>query len=98
VVLGFNSADDKKIAIDFMIENGVTYPNILDSSDEANRAIYQYETMGMSAVPMTYVIDKEGKIAEAWYGYGGSQQHGIDILKRLGIDTSTEIESNPAKN
>jgi len=32
--------------------NKVTFPNVLDSSDAANRAIMQYETLGgMSAVP-----------------------------------------------
>jgi peroxiredoxin len=70
VVLGVNTADDRKIALEYLKANRVTFPNILDSSEAANRAMMQYETLGgMSAVPMTYVIDREGKVVEAWYGY-----------------------------
>ena len=48
----------------------MTFPNILDASDAANRAVSQYETLGgMSAVPMTYVIGRDGKVVDAWYGY-----------------------------
>jgi hypothetical protein len=32
VILGFNCADDKKIAVEFLGENGATFPTILDSS------------------------------------------------------------------
>jgi len=57
-----NNADDRKIALAYMKENQVTFPNILDTSEAANRAMTQYETLGgMSAVPMTYVIDRKAK-------------------------------------
>lgn len=70
MVLGVNTADDHKIAMDYLKANGVTFPNVLDSSDAAMRAMAQYETLaGMSAVPMTYIIDRNGKIVVAWYGY-----------------------------
>ena len=32
VILGFNCSDDKKIALEFLGENGATFPTILDSS------------------------------------------------------------------
>lgn len=44
----------------------------------------RYETLaGMSAVPMTYLIDREGKVVEAWYGYelGRAEK----ALKKLGL-------------
>jgi peroxiredoxin len=84
VVLGVNTADDRKIALDYMKANEVTFPNILDASDGANRAVSQYETLGgMSAVPMTYVIGRDGKVMEAWYGY--EEDRARKALKKLGL-------------
>jgi len=82
--LGFNTSDDRKIALDYLKENGVTFPNVLDSSDVANRAARQYETLeGMSAVPFTYVINREGKVVDAWYGFEQSRTE--KALKALGL-------------
>lgn len=67
-----------------MKANEVTFPNILEASDAANEAVSQYETLGgMSAVPMTYVIGRDGKVVDAWYGYeeGRAQK----ALKKLGL-------------
>ena len=82
--MGVNTADDRKIALDYMKANDVTFPNILESSDAANRAVMQYETLGgMSAVPMTYVIGRDGKIVDAWYGYEAARTQ--QALKKLGL-------------
>jgi peroxiredoxin len=84
VVLGINNADDRKIALDYLKANQVTFPNILDASEAAGRAISQYETLGgMSAVPMTYVIDRQGKVVAAWYGY--EETEAKKALKKLGF-------------
>jgi peroxiredoxin len=84
VVLGVNTADDRKIALDYLKANEVTFPNILDASDAANRAVSQYETLGgMSAVPMTYVIGRDGKVVDAWYGY--EKDSAEKALKKLGL-------------
>ena len=84
VVLGVNTADDRKIALDYMKANEVTFPNILEASDAANRAVMQYEKLGgMSAVPMTYVIGRDGKIVDAWYGYEAARTQ--QALKKLGL-------------
>ena len=82
-MLGVNTADDRKIALEYLKANAVTFPNILDTSDTANRAVSQYETLGMSAVPMTYVIDREGKVVDAWYGY--EKDRSQRALKKLGL-------------
>jgi len=82
-VLGVNTADDRKIALEYLKANAVTFPNILDTSDTANRAVSHYETLGMSAVPMTYVIDREGKVVDAWYGYEKDRTQ--RALKKLGL-------------
>ena len=84
VVLGFNGADDRKIALDYMKANEVTFPNIIESSEAADKAVAQYETLGgMSAVPMTYVIGRDGKVVDAWYGYEPSRTQ--QALKKLGL-------------
>jgi len=62
----------------------VTFPNILDSSAAANQAVAQYETLGgMSAVPMTYVFGRDGKIVDVWYGY--ERDRAPKVLKKLGL-------------
>ena len=84
VVLGVNTADDRKIALDYLKANEVTFPNILEASDAANQAVSQYETLGgMSAVPMTYVIGRDGKVVDAWYGY--EEDRARKALKKLGL-------------
>ena len=84
VVLGLNNADDHKIALDYLKANEVTFPNILDTSTDARDAVSQYETLkGMSAVPMTYVISREGKVVDAWYGYEPARTE--QALKKLGL-------------
>ena len=55
--------------MEYLKANRATFPTVLDSSEAANQAMMQYETLSMSAVPMTYVIDREGKVVDAWYGY-----------------------------
>ena len=88
VVLGVNNADDRKIAVDYLKENGMTFPNVLDTSEAAWKVMGQYETLGMSAVPMTYVIDREGKVVAAWYGFekdAFDKAEAKKIFKQLGL-------------
>lgn len=81
VILGFNCSDDKQIALDFLRENSATFPNILDSSDTARKTAFRdYRSSG---VPLNYVIDREGKIVDTWYGYGHKRVFGM--LEELGI-------------
>lgn len=84
VVLGVNVSDDRKIALEYLKENKVTFPNILDTSNDAGQAMRRYETLaGMSAVPMTYVIGRDGKVVEAWYGY--EKGRADEVLKKMGL-------------
>jgi peroxiredoxin len=84
VVVGVNTADARDIALEYLKANKVTFPNVLESSDAANRAMMQYETLGgMSAVPMTYLIDRDGKVVEACYDY--RQDQAEKALKKLGF-------------
>lgn len=81
VVLGINTADDRDIAMNFLVEHEITFPNLLDTRMEAAVALMAYETLGMSAVPMTYLLDPEGKVIEAWYGY--QAEHARKVLDEL---------------
>jgi len=84
VILGVNNADDKKIAGEFLKENGITYPNLLDNSLAAIAAMEHYETLkGMTAVPVSYVIDRQGKVVDAWYGFEPGRAE--KALKKAGL-------------
>ena len=83
-MLGLNQADDKEIAKIYMEENGFTFPNILDASPASWEVINKYETLGMTAVPLTYLIDREGKVVEAWYGY--QEGRAEMAIEKMGLD------------
>jgi peroxiredoxin len=84
VILGVNNADDKEIAAAFLKEIHITYPNLLDNSVEAISAMEHYETLkGMTAVPFSYVIDRTGKVVDAWYGFEPGRAE--KALKKAGL-------------
>ena len=83
VILGFNCSDDRQIALDFMRENSATFPSVLDSSDTAMKIAFSgYQ---MSGVPLNYIIDPEGKIVEAWYGYEEGHKTALAALEKAGL-------------
>jgi peroxiredoxin len=84
VILGFNCADDKQIALDFMRANSATFPSILDSSDAAVKT--GFNSYKMSGVPLNYIIDKEGKIVDAWYGYEEGHKRALTSLEKAGLE------------
>jgi len=86
VVLGFDCADDRQIALEMLRDNGVTFPNIIDSSDAALTVCFQkYQGKWGSAVPMSYVIDRDGKVVDAWYGYQEGHPKVKAFLEKMGI-------------
>ena len=84
VILGFNSSDDKQIAMDFMRENSATFPSILDSSEAAVKV--GFEGYRSSGVPLNYVLDREGKIVDAWYGYEEGHKRALAALEKAGLE------------
>jgi len=77
-------ADDRKIVLDYLKANHVTFPIILDTSPVARRAMAQYETIAdLGADPMTYVIGRDGKILDAWFGYDSRRTQAA--LEKLGL-------------
>ncbi len=83
VILGFNCLDDKQIALEFIKENSATFPNILDSSDAANMVALRDYKMG--GVPLNYIIDREGKVVDAWYGYEKGHKRALTALEMAGL-------------
>jgi len=83
VILGFNASDDKQTALEMLKKNLVSFPNIIDSSDIANNI--QFKEYGASGVPLNYIIDREGKIVDAWYGYEEGHKKALEVLEKLGI-------------
>ncbi len=84
VVLGFNCADKKDLARALLEKKGVTFPSVLDSSDGATNVAYR--RYKMSGVPLNYLIDREGRIVDAWYGFRKSDPRMKKALRRLGIE------------
>ena len=83
VILGFNCSDDKQIALEFIRENSATFPNILDSSDAAKRVAF--EGYKGSGVPLNYILDREGKVVDAWLGYEEDHKRAIAALEKAGL-------------
>lgn len=69
IVLGFNCTDDKKMARRFIRENGLTFPNILDSTDEAKNVMIRDYKNKTQTMPSHYIIDAKGNVMDAWCGY-----------------------------
>jgi peroxiredoxin len=71
IVIGINTADDPDAAAKALRENGIKFINIVDPSiaaQDLRSHIYTKPTT-RSANPMTYIIDKDGNIFDAWYGF-----------------------------
>jgi peroxiredoxin len=96
VILGLNCSDDRKVASDLLAADRVTFPNILDTSEAAMRVCFeQYQRRGCAAVPMSYLIDRNGNVVDAWYG--GKEQHSraLKVLQKLGIEQDEAIPKEP---
>ena len=92
VILGCNASDDKQIALDFMHENGATFPCILDASEAAVKVSHQdYRSSG---VPLNYIIDRDGKIVDAWYGYEAGHRRAKRALQKTGGELGEAVRQN----
>jgi peroxiredoxin/outer membrane lipoprotein-sorting protein len=88
VIVGINTADDPKRARDFLGKCGARFPVVVDTSAAARDVQTSYQTLpGRTAVPLSYLIDAQGNVVEAWYGFDKAA-HPAWIrgeLARLGI-------------
>ncbi|MHC4537694.1 MAG: redoxin domain-containing protein [Planctomycetota bacterium] len=85
VILGFNCFDDKRIARNFMRDNSVTFPNILDSSNAAEKVIFDGYKNRSGIVPLSYIIDARSKVVDAWSGYEEDNKRALASLKKAGM-------------
>lgn len=86
VVVGVNFADDGETARAYLRKERIGFANAADTSAAVKDLYYRrYQTVrGQSAVPLNYIIDREGRIADAWYGYEKGSQAGYRTLRKLG--------------
>ena len=72
VVVAANIRDRKEKVEEFLRENDITFPIMHDTSEEAFDTFYRmYQTVpGMSAVPMHYILDREGAVVTGFYRDG----------------------------
>jgi len=84
VVVGINPVDEKELALSVLAKEGITFLNILAASKEARESADQYKCSGY---PLNYIIDRDGKVADGWYGYDYrvGNVRGSKTLRRLGI-------------
>ncbi len=87
VVLGFNFADGREPAEEFLREESIRFPNVVDTTAAAREVFHgKYRTAtGLSALPLNYIIDIRGRIADGWYGYEKGSDRGEETLRRLGL-------------
>jgi len=85
IVIGINTIDDES-ALNFLSVNNIEFYNIIDNSKVAQKIDQEiYQCQEKYAVPLNYIIDKNGNIVEGWYGFKKGDTRGIDILKEMGI-------------
>jgi len=85
IIVGFNCFDDRQIALDFIVDNSVTFPNILDSSYATKKLVFDGYNNRSQTVPLSYIIDRKGKVVDAWYGYEKGHKRAITALEKSGI-------------
>jgi peroxiredoxin len=88
VILGFNCSDDKQIALEFLRENKATFPTILDSSEAATKV--GFSDYRASGVPLNYIVDHQGKVVDAWYGYQEGHQRALAALQKAGLEVKEQ--------
>ncbi len=77
-------ADSRQIVLDYLKENKVTFPIILDVSPAGRKAMGQYLALPeLGADPMTYVIGRDGKIVDGWFGYESDRTKAA--VEKLGL-------------
>jgi peroxiredoxin/outer membrane lipoprotein-sorting protein len=85
-LVGVDASDDMTIAQNFLRDLGITFPTAIDASEAGRKTVfeaYQNPNIG-SGVPLNYLIDAQGKIADAFYG--DDVDRGIQGLGKLGVE------------
>ena len=89
-ILGLNTVDDRRIARAFLKASDITFPIILDTSLDARRLVEQGYWNKTGRVPLSYIIDREGEVVDAWYGYEKSKRRAAAAFKDVGLRIADE--------
>jgi outer membrane lipoprotein-sorting protein/peroxiredoxin len=87
IVLPFNSSDDGASIRRFFAARRISLSSVSDTTAAAREVFakrYQVAS-AQSAMPLNYIIDREGRVADAWYGYRKGDGRGEKVLWKLGI-------------
>lgn len=76
-VVGFNHVDNETLVKQFLDKKGISYPNILDSSNLARKI---YEDFKTNTVPLNCLIDRKGNLIDLWYGFDANENA---LVKKL---------------
>jgi peroxiredoxin len=94
VVLGVCVWDEKAAYEKWIPENKSKYtfsfafdPAGRDSAKSIAGKLFQ-----VSGIPTTYIIDKDGKVADAIVGYQDGDKRVEEALKKLGVEAATELK------
>jgi len=90
VVLGLNFVDDKRIARVFLRENPATFPIIHDCSSAARRVVCDDYGNRTAAVPMSCIVDRQGRIVDAWLGHEGNHKRALAAMEKAGLQLTTD--------
>lgn len=85
-IIGFNCTDNRRIARALLRENKVTFPTVLDSSDVATNLMHTGYGSRTGIVPLSYIIDPQGKVMGAWYGHGQNAERILAALRKAGLE------------
>jgi peroxiredoxin len=89
VVLGVNVWDDRQITLDYLRNQGVTFPNIFDTSEAAQTICVR--DYGGGTVPQNYLIDGDGIIVDAWFGHSEGHAREKAALEKIGLGLADSV-------
>lgn len=79
-VVGFNHVDNEALVRQYLEKNEISYPVILDGTDYAGTVYHSFKT---NIVPLTCLIDRNGYLVSAWYGFDPNEKKAEHILESL---------------
>jgi cytochrome c biogenesis protein CcmG/thiol:disulfide interchange protein DsbE len=82
VVVGFDAQDFRRDARKFMRRNGLTFPVVFDGPGD------RLQSYGVTGFPETFVIDREGRVVEAFVGAVDSDEDRARL--RAAVDRALE--------
>lgn len=84
-VVGFNCMDELERARAYLADAGVTFRNVVDTSDLAWHVYVNEYTVDqrVGGVPLNFIIDRDGTIVKSWSGYYPDDHRGEETVRRL---------------